>query len=151
MTRAQALIVARQIDKHLATLAKVERSETGLTLGHLRWMVTQMEADMSTSKTMRWLGYIQGVLVAWQVYALDEMKEMSRVASSENVKLRKPMMWHVTFYYLATGMEGRADTRDWIVQAPDAETAKDRVAKEECRRPGDREFFKGCLTAREVK
>lgn len=80
MTRAQALEVARQIDDRLKNMVCIERDPNGLSLAHLRWMIAEMGA-MSEAKTMRWLGYIQGVLVAYHVFTLDECKEMSRKAA----------------------------------------------------------------------
>lgn len=61
--------------------------------------------------------------------------------------------WHVTYYYLATGMEGRPDTEDFgIVEAASAEEAKNKAAR--ARHPGmsqqDIDWVIGCLTARPV-
>lgn len=53
------------------------RAESGLGYAHLRWMVQQIGAGMSQDKAMRWLGYIQGVLVATGDADLQEMKELS--------------------------------------------------------------------------
>lgn len=61
--------------------------------------------------------------------------------------------WHVTYYYLATGMEGRADTRDYgEVEADSANAAKDKVIQREFpgTSPQNREWIKGCLTAERV-
>lgn len=77
MTRAQALRVAQQIDDRLKDMVRVERDPNGLSLAHLRWMIVEMEA-MGEAKMMRWLGYIQGVLVAYHIFTLDECREMSR-------------------------------------------------------------------------
>lgn len=67
------------------------------------------------------------------------------------------MKYRVTYSYLATGMEGHADNRDYgIVEASSADEAKGTVAKQEF--PHDtfygpnnaystREFFLGCLDA----
>jgi hypothetical protein len=67
----------------------------------------------------------------------------------------------VTYYYLATGMEGRADRRNFgYVTAKTPQEAKEKVAYLEVpvrKNLGrdlneyDRDFFKGCLTATEVK
>jgi len=68
--------------------------------------------------------------------------------------------FHVTYYYLATGMDGRADQRDYgTVEADTSDEAKEIAAIKEY--PEDimyghnnswstREFFKGCLAATEV-
>lgn len=65
--------------------------------------------------------------------------------------------YHVTYFYLASGMEGMADTRDYgFVNADNEKEAKDIVAKKEY--PKDimygpnkawstRDFLKGCLKA----
>ena len=68
--------------------------------------------------------------------------------------------YHVTYYYLATGMEGCADQKDFgIVVAETPDAAKDRVALAEYPTdvlygPGNqwstRAFFRGCLTANPV-
>ena len=85
MTREQAIITALEIDKKYLEDVEIKRSEKGQDKGHLRWMVLQMmsESEMSINKTMRWLGYIQGVLVAQGHASLDEMKEISRKNSHE--------------------------------------------------------------------
>ncbi len=41
-------------------------------------MPARFPTDGSKAKAMRWLGYMQGVLVALGVYTLDEVKEHSR-------------------------------------------------------------------------
>ena len=61
------------------------------------------------------------------------------------------MRWHVTYYYLATGMEGRPDIEDYgIVEAPDSELAKDKAARQ--RHPNmserDLDWVCGCLPAK---
>ena len=57
--------------------------------------------------------------------------------------------FRVTYYYLATGMEGRPDEQDYgNVQADSADEAKNIVT---CMHGGaSPEWFKGCLTAVEV-
>lgn len=83
MTRKQAVAAAKEIESLFLRVSEIEvqRSARGATLGHLRWMVKQMAGEMSENKTMRWLGYIQGVLVAKGDATLDEMKDVSRRAS----------------------------------------------------------------------
>lgn len=59
--------------------------------------------------------------------------------------------YHVTYYYLATGMEGRADERDYgIVDAPSADEVKNIIAARECKSIHDREWVKGCPSAKQV-
>lgn len=83
MTREQALAAARAIDaeylSHVSLYAR--QSENGINNPHLRWMVEQM-ADMSENKTQRWLGYLQGVLVAQGRATLADMKDINRRAIS---------------------------------------------------------------------
>jgi hypothetical protein len=80
----QAIVAANEIDKRFLkprTLA-VRRSEEGTNFGHLRWMVQEMSAPgFSENKAMRWLGYIQGVVVASGEATLEEMKDLSRRAA----------------------------------------------------------------------
>ena len=69
--------------------------------------------------------------------------------------------YHVKYYYLATGMEGHADERDFgIVDENTKEAAIDHVCQTEY--PQDimygpnnsystREFFRHCLSADEIK
>lgn len=60
------------------------------------------------------------------------------------------MRYHVTYYYLATGMEGRADREDYgIVEASSPGEACDNVALR--LHPHDqqtREWVRGCLSAK---
>ena len=42
------------------------------------------EADGSEKKAMRWLGYMQGILVAKSVFTLDDVKEHSRTRRVES-------------------------------------------------------------------
>lgn len=59
--------------------------------------------------------------------------------------------YNVTYFYLATGMEGRADTRDHgTIEANSADEARTIVAKR-ISRPEDVSWTKGCLTAVEVR
>lgn len=71
------------------------------------------------------------------------------------------MKYHVTYYYLATGMEGIPYTRDFgIISASSENDAKSKIAlleypKDEMYGPNNawssRDFLKGCLTAKELK
>lgn len=67
--------------------------------------------------------------------------------------VRKPVpvtgSWHVTYYYLATGMEGNADTRSVGTFYGTEAEAIEQAAVQLCR--GDasaKAFIKGCLTAK---
>jgi len=61
--------------------------------------------------------------------------------------------WHVTYYYLATGMEGRPDVEDYgVVEAPDKNAAKLKAARQRHPKMSQRDidWCVGCLTAKEV-
>lgn len=61
--------------------------------------------------------------------------------------------FHVTYYYLATGMEGRPDNQDYgIFEAPDANSAKWQCVAREGKDYSqmDKDWFFGCLTAKEL-
>lgn len=65
--------------------------------------------------------------------------------------------FHVTYFYLASGMEGHAETTDYgVVQADTASKACEIVADRETRRMRGyldsnlRSWMLGCLTAKEV-
>lgn len=46
---------------------------------HLMWMLEQIEEEKVTGeKAHRWIGYIQGVLVACEVTTVEEMKALNR-------------------------------------------------------------------------
>jgi len=57
--------------------------------------------------------------------------------------------YHITYFYLATGMEGQADTKDYgFVEANSAKEAIDIICHREYPNNKDnREFLKGCLSA----
>lgn len=83
MNLQQALVAVRAIDTlYLApTGLESEQRADGLGEAHLRWMVQAMHNNMPEAKVMRWLGYIQGVLVAEGKATLAEMKHISMKAS----------------------------------------------------------------------
>ncbi len=61
--------------------------------------------------------------------------------------------WHVTYFYLATGMEGRADKQDYgFVDAETKEEAKEKAARRRCPEISERDlqWTIGCLTAKEA-
>lgn len=62
--------------------------------------------------------------------------------------------YHVTYYYLATGMEGRADIEDYgEVYAADTENAKYAAARmrHPTMSPQDLNWVMGCLIAKEIR
>ena len=69
---------------------------------------------------------------------------------------RKPIMptYHVTYFYLATGMEGIPDERDYgIIEAESKKAAIDLAveAQHPTASTSTKDWVKGCLTAKEVK
>lgn len=62
--------------------------------------------------------------------------------------------YHVTYFYLATGMEGVPDEQDHgVVQAYSASEAKDKVIEKKYGKAAGTDsanWLKGCLTAKEV-
>ena len=70
------------------------------------------------------------------------------------------MKYRVTYFYLATGMEGVADERDYgEVEASSSDEALNVVAEREIpvdemygpnKTYSSRQFFRGCLTAEEI-
>jgi hypothetical protein len=62
--------------------------------------------------------------------------------------------FHVTFYYLASGMEGRADVQDYGIVYANNETEAKRKAAEGRHpdmSPQDINWTMGCLTAKEIR
>lgn len=62
---------------------KEMETRTGATdYEHLRSMYVRASApDFSLGKANRWLGYMQGVMVAMGVLDLDDVKDISKLAS----------------------------------------------------------------------
>jgi hypothetical protein len=59
--------------------------------------------------------------------------------------------YHVRYYYLATGMEGKPDERDFGERiAETAHAACEQVADELSKGPDDKAWIMGCLSARRV-
>lgn len=68
--------------RDLAPLGLPDRHPNGVGLNHLSWMIqTAHEDGFDEAKTMRWLGYVQGYLVACGRATLDEMKQINKEAS----------------------------------------------------------------------
>ena len=75
----EAQTAAREIDRKLAAMGiEPVRESEGKSLGHARFMANQIADGMSLNKTMRWLGYLQAMLVFNGVSALDEEKDRNR-------------------------------------------------------------------------
>jgi hypothetical protein len=87
MNHEQCLKAARRIrDEYLPGII-AQRDEAGTQIGHIAWMIEQMD-EMSESKAMRWLGYIQGYLVTSGRATLAAMKTVSRESSHHNPGLK---------------------------------------------------------------
>ena len=57
----------------------VETIERGTRLQHAKWMCIYAEGNIEDEvKANRWLGFIQGWLIAENIYSLDECREHSR-------------------------------------------------------------------------
>jgi hypothetical protein len=52
------------------------------TLNHTRWMIKHMLseewAEKTEAKTNRWLGFIQGTLVAHKIFSIKDLRDHSR-------------------------------------------------------------------------
>ena len=50
-------------------------------LRHIRWMINQIRIFLDENqelKTQRWLGFIQGVIWAHDLYSIEELREHNR-------------------------------------------------------------------------
>lgn len=60
----------------------VQRHAQHATLAHVRWMTNALQDWPITldncTKALRWLGFVQGVLVANNVFTIEDVKEHSR-------------------------------------------------------------------------
>jgi hypothetical protein len=57
-----------------------EMSQTGKGVPHIVWMIRELQTaafDNKPDKAMRWLGYIQGYLVALNLFHVDDMKKIN--------------------------------------------------------------------------
>lgn len=86
MNKEQAIAVARALSVNYLSQRTImaHRDKQGYSPQHLQWMVEEIiHYDMSENKTMRWLGYIQGVMVAKGWATLADMKTLNRSVSGE--------------------------------------------------------------------
>jgi hypothetical protein len=67
----------RHYHKRLTELG-VETVERGTRLQHIKWMCLKAEGFDNSKKTSRWLGWIQGWLVAENIYGLTEIMDQTR-------------------------------------------------------------------------
>ena len=61
--------------------ARLIRCSTGRGLGHCRWMIWSVMDNYETwpkTKSHRWLGYVQGLMVEYGIYTLDEVRDQSK-------------------------------------------------------------------------
>jgi len=63
--------------KRLAELG-IETVERGTRLQHAKWMCLKAESIEDVPKMNRWLGWIQGWLVAENIYGLNEIIDQTR-------------------------------------------------------------------------
>lgn len=78
MNLAQCRIAAKKIDDELMEpiCPKIESDRQGKFLSHLRYMVACIhDPAMTENKAMRWLGYLQGMLVGCYGQSLESMKK----------------------------------------------------------------------------
>lgn len=83
MDLKEAQVAAAAMKRKLLTInfSTPLRSETGKGIRHLLWMITQiMCGALSEHKAMRWLGYVQGYMVAVDWMTLEEAKNVSKNA-----------------------------------------------------------------------
>lgn len=85
MTREEAVMVATHLRFIYFPLHPAIQDAPACSGRHLAWMVEEMERGLSEGKTMRWLGYIQGVLVTLGIAPLEDMKAFSRTKSIEEL------------------------------------------------------------------
>ena len=73
-----------------------ENPEFPTRLPHLRWMLLKIkEGGMSEGKTGRWLGWVQACLHQLGYFTLDELKELNRQASCDDLRCDKYGELHV--------------------------------------------------------
>lgn len=86
MNKEQAIEAAQEIDKrYLQPNCPLQyKTNDGFNMVHIRWMIEEMRrGKMDENKTMRWLGYIQGIMVGRFGVPLEEMKELSTRVSGK--------------------------------------------------------------------
>lgn len=84
MNHAQACKAAHLIYvRWFGSSFEPQRTDSGVSSPHLAWMCLEIP-NLSENKSMRWLGYIQGVLVAQGRATLEQMKDISREAISDD-------------------------------------------------------------------
>jgi hypothetical protein len=74
--------VSQEIIDHYDTMlwpAEVkEQSDPGTGYGHLRWMLRQLNTFEDKGKAMRWLGFIQGVLIMFGETTVTAERDFTR-------------------------------------------------------------------------
>lgn len=68
----------------LRTVTPERNPEDGSSPGHLRWMLEELLATMdhqTTDKVNRWIGFIQGALVARGITSVNTERERVRKAA----------------------------------------------------------------------
>lgn len=52
--------------------------EPGTSLSHLRWMLNELRGEMEITKANRWLGFIQGTMIAAGLLTVTREREFTR-------------------------------------------------------------------------
>ena len=59
-----------------------QKDPQGRSYAHLLWMLNGIQLQYITgNKAHRWLGYIQGMLVAHGIVSLDDMKKLNQMST----------------------------------------------------------------------
>ena len=62
-----------------------KRDPEGKTVAHAYWMLQGIaQGYIQHEKAHRWLGYAQGIIVAWNEGTLDEMKLANKLTATTN-------------------------------------------------------------------
>ena len=71
--------------------ADVAPVKDGNFIEHVAWMLSAMPSlEDQREKWMRWLGYVQGVLSAFGVFEVEDLKEHSRPETEDKVLVASP-------------------------------------------------------------
>ena len=83
MTSDQIKKVCKKYDEKLIELGieNKQDNETFGSLNHIKWMINEIPFFLEygdKEKSMRWLGFIQGVLWSKEIYSIDQMREHNK-------------------------------------------------------------------------
>lgn len=86
MTNEQIFSITYLYSNKLTLITNINENPE---LTHCLWMLSMIRSFVSNSddreKTMRWLGFVQGVLYTKGIYTIDEMREHNR----NNIKYKE--------------------------------------------------------------